>query len=418
MKHLCTKILLAMLISMMGINAFAHDIEVENADGVTIYYNYINDGKELEVTFRGSYYNQYYNEYQGNIIIPEEVTYMNRTRKVTSIGKRAFYNCSGLTSVSIPNSVTSIGNSAFFQCFSLTSVTIGNSVMSIGDYAFQYCGGLTSVTIPNFVTSIGDYAFQYCRGLTSVTIGNSVTSIGYGAFEGCSGLTSVTIPNSVTSIGYVAFSNCSGLTSVTIPNSVTSIGEGVFSNCSGLTSVTIPNSVTSIGSNAFNGCSGLTSVTIPNSVTSIGYGAFEGCSGLTSVISLIEEPFRIYGKSSGSGTFDIDVFYNVTLYVPVGTIDKYKSTEGWKDFLFIEEGTLPSGLANVRANPVLIQNNGNVLSISGAPEGAEINVYSLSGQKAGSAKAASESTDVITTLNAGEIGIVKIGEKAVKVAIK
>ena len=532
MKHLCTKILLAMLMSMMGINAFAHDIEVKNADGEAIYYNYINDGKELEVTFRGSHDDQYYNEYQGNIVIPEEVTYMNRTRKVTSIGNFAFSGCSGLTSVTIPNSVTSIGGYAFLGCSSLTSVTIPNSVTSIGERAFYNCRGLTSVTIPNSVTSIGNGAFYNCSSLISVTIPNSVTSIGDGAFYGCSGLTSVTIPNSVTSIGDWAFSGCSGLTSVTIPNSVTSIGGSAFYNCSGLTSVTIPNSVTSIEQEAFRGCSGLTSVTIPNSVTSIGYSAFYGCSGLTSVtipnsvtsigegafydcrgltsvISLIEEPFKISGKSSSYRTFPLDVFNNATLFVPVGTIDKYKSTEGWKDFLFIEEGTGPNGggtptiqkcdkptisyqkgkltfncttegavyqytitdndiqsgsgnelqlgvtynisvyatksgyensetatatlcwidvdpktegftngVANVRANPVLIQSYGNVLSISGAPEGAEINVYSLSGQKVGSAKAVSESTDVITTLNAGEVGIVKIGEKAVKVAIK
>ncbi len=481
MKHLCTKILLAMLMSMMGINVFAYNIEVKNADGVTIYYNYINDGKELEVAQANS--NSYYS---GNIVIPEEVTYMNRTRRVTSIGRWAFYNCS-----------------------SLTSVTIGNSVTSIGSQAFSNCSSLTSVTIPNSVTSIGDWAFYDCSGLTSVTIPNSVTSIGSEAFYGCSGLTSVTIGNSVTSIGERAFYGCRGLTSVTIGNSVTSIGERAFYGCRGLTSVTIPNSVTSIGSSAFYGCSGLTSVTIPNSVTSIGNLAFAYCSGLTSVISLIEEPFKISGKSSDYRTFPLDVFNNVTLFVPVGTIDKYKSTEGWKDFLFIEEGTGPNGggtptiqkcdkptisyqkgkltfncttegavcqytitdndiqsgsgnelqlgvtynisvyatksgyensetatatlcwidvdpktegitngVANVRANPVLIQSNGNVLSVSGAPEGAEINVYSLSGQKVGSAKAVSESIDVITTLKAGEVGIVKIGEKAVKVTIK
>ena len=134
---------------------------------------------------------------------------------------------------------TSIRNSAFYDCSGLTSVTIPNSVTSIGDWAFAYCTGLTSIEIPNSVTSIGDRTFFGCSGLTSVTIPNSVASIGYGVFYGCSGLTSVTIPNSVTSIGDWAFAYCSGLTSVTIPNSVTSIGDWAFSGCSGLTSVTI-----------------------------------------------------------------------------------------------------------------------------------------------------------------------------------
>ena len=372
-RHSITKILLTILISMMGANAYAYDIEVKNADGVTICYNYINDGKELEVA-KGSY--------QGKVVIPEEVTYMNRTRKVTSIGVEAFRNCFRLTSVTIPNSVTSIGVEAFRGCTGLTSVTIPNSVISISDKAFYSCGGLTSVTIPNSVTSIGvevfygcmsltsvtisnsvtsigDGAFSYCSGLTSVTIPNSVTSIGEKVFSGCFNLTSVTIPNSVTSIGYRAFFLCA-VTSVTIPNSVTSIGVEAFRECRGLTSVTISNSVTSIGNGAFSYCSGLTSVTIPNSVTSIGDGAFSYCNGLLSVtipnsvtsigdeafagidmptvISLIENPFDI-----NSSTFSNNTFKNATLYVPKGTIDKYKTTEGWKDFLFIEEGTGPNG---------------------------------------------------------------------------
>jgi hypothetical protein len=131
----------------------------------------------------------------------------------------------------------------------------GYPVTSIGDGAFFSCSGLTSVMIPNSVTSIGEGAFFSCSGITSVTIPNSVTSIERGAFMGCSGLTSVMIPNSVTSIGGGAFWNCSGLTSVMIPNSVTSIGGGAFFSCSGLTSVMIPNSVTSIGEEAFKGCS-------------------------------------------------------------------------------------------------------------------------------------------------------------------
>ena len=355
---------------MLPLVASAHDIEVQNADGVTIYYNYINDVTELEVTYRGSYSSDYSNEYQGNVVIPEEVTYMNRTRKVTSIGHGAFSGCSGLTSVTIPNSVTSIGSSAFSGCSGLTSVTIPNSVTSIGNFAFGNCYGLTSVTIGSGVTSIGHGAFYYCSGLTSVTIPNSVTSIGAEAFSGCSGLTSVTIPNSVTSIGEGAFRYCSGLTSVTIPNSVTSIGAEAFSGCSGLTSVTIPNSVTSIGEYAFYYCSGLTSVTIGSGVTSIGGSAFDGVD-IPTVISLIENPFTITGKTSDSRTFSQNTFNNATLYVPKGTIDKYKATDGWKDFLFIEEGTGGGDTPTTQKceKPTISYENGK-LTFSSATDGA------------------------------------------------
>ena len=202
---------------------------------------------------------------------------------VTSIGGKAFLDCTSLTSVTIPDSVTSIGKQAFMYCTSLTGVTIPDSVTSIGSSAFSYCKSLTSVTIPNSVTSIGGQTFMGCSSLTSVTIPNSVTSIGGCAFMDCSSLTSVTIPNSVTSIGEYAFYNCSSLTSVTIPNSVTSIGEYAFYNCKSLTSVAIPDSVTSIGEYAFYNCRSLTSVTIPDSVTSIGDDAFSNCKSLTSV---------------------------------------------------------------------------------------------------------------------------------------
>lgn len=171
---------------------------------------------------------------------------------MTSIGKSAFYDCSGLKKVivsdiaawcgiifgdshanplsyakhlysaedteiqdlNIPNSVTSIGEFAFYNCSGLTSITIPNSVTSIGGSAFENCSGLTSVNIPNSVTSIGGHAFENCSSLTSVNIGKGVTVIGFQAFKGCSALTSVNIPNSVTSIEKSAFSNCSSLTIV------------------------------------------------------------------------------------------------------------------------------------------------------------------------------------------------------------
>ena len=116
------KQLLFLALMILPLVASAYDIAVENADGVTIYYDYINDGTELEVASGGA------NKYTGDIVIPNEVTYMGKIRKVTSIGDYAFCNCKELTSVTIPNSVTSISYGTFSLCSSLTSVDIPNSV--------------------------------------------------------------------------------------------------------------------------------------------------------------------------------------------------------------------------------------------------------------------------------------------------
>ena len=161
----------------------------------------------------------------GDVVIPEGVT---------SIGYRAFYYCSSLTSIVIPESVTSIGDSAFYGCSSLASVVIPEGVTSIGDEAFYYCQSLTSVVIPEGVTSIGGEAFKYCSSLTSVVIPKGVKSIGNWAFSGCSSLASVVIPEGVTSIGGGAFWDCSSLTSIVIPEGVTSIGVWTFDGWQGL----------------------------------------------------------------------------------------------------------------------------------------------------------------------------------------
>ena len=346
-----------------------------------IYYSYDRDTQTACV--------EHY-EYVGDIVIPASVTLDGITYTVTSIEDYAFSECTGLTSITIPESVTSIGEDAFSWCTGLTSVHIPESVTSIGEEAFTGCTGLTSITIPNSVTSIGDRAFWACEGLTSITISESVTSIGVQAFNGCSGLTSITIPNSVTSIGdyafggcysltslsignsvtsigAIAFYDCIGLTNVTIPNSVTSIGKDAFSGCRSLTSIqvdkdntvydsredcnaiietasntlvagcmntVIPGSVTSIGEVAFNRCTGLTSITIPESVTSIGVGAFQFCTGLKDVYALRTSPAE-YGA-------DESCFYGVptstcTLHVPTGTSEAYASLAPWSAFENIVE---------------------------------------------------------------------------------
>ena len=150
-----------------------------------------------------------------SIKIPSNVESNGQTYTVTSIGNFAFSWCTGLTSVTIPDSVTSIGYGAFSECISLTSVTIPDSVTSIGDFAFTHCAGLTSVTIPGSVTSIGDYAFSECSGLTSVDIPDGVTSIGDRAFGNCTELTSVTFAGTVPeNWGDSPFHNCHAMQTV------------------------------------------------------------------------------------------------------------------------------------------------------------------------------------------------------------
>ena len=248
------KQLLLFFLMMLPLVASADAVEING-----IWYNLTAGTKQAEVTKNPS-------KYSGSIIIPEKVTYESIEYTVTSIGKRAFRECSNLTSITIPNSVMSIGESAFSSCFSLKKVIINdlaawcNIVFSSNPLTYAqhlYSDENTEIkdlVIPDGVTSIGSEAFHNCSGLTSITIPNSVTSIGGGAFMYCEGLASITIPNSVTSIGDNTFASCTNLTSVTIPNSVTSIGDNAFSQCTNLTSVTIPNSVTSIGNNAFSYC--------------------------------------------------------------------------------------------------------------------------------------------------------------------
>ena len=310
-------LLLALLTLLLPLAANAYDFE---ADG--IYYNRNSNGSSVTVTYRTTSYNSY----SGSVVIPSTVTYNNKQYSVTSIGDYAFKGCSGLTSITIPNSVTSIGANSFGYCSSLVSVVIPNSVKTIGMNAFSNCNSLRSVNIPDGVTTIEHHVFWKCYALSSISIPKSVTKINSYSFEGCGGLTSISvasdnpkydsrndcnaiietetntllrgcqntiIPNDVTSIGEYAFDTCDGLTSISIPENVTSIGDMAFSNCLYIESIKVANGNKKYDSR--NNCNAIIETTskklvlgcqntiIPNNVTSIGEYAFFNCKGLSSI---------------------------------------------------------------------------------------------------------------------------------------
>ena len=293
------QVLFAILLLSIARNAYAYDFSAVCSSGQTLYYNITSDST-VSVTYPRYYYNGgnpdynvYYYGYScptGNLIIPDSVLHNSIYYRVTSIGDHAFWRCSGIHNLVIPNNVTSIGNGTFSDCSNIDSIYIGSGVCTIGGDAFRNCTNLRYMfyNAKNLSTSYFMRSDAYSSPFyntptpyfTKLIIGGSVNTIPKGCFEGCNSIDSiVVIPDGVTSIGEYAFMGCSGIDSLYIGSSVISIGREAFSGCSNIESISIPNN-TIVDSNAFSGCSRLRDF---SGGGSIGDNAFCGCINLSSV---------------------------------------------------------------------------------------------------------------------------------------
>lgn len=305
-----------MIFTLIPIAAFAENV-YSGSCGKDLSWEYDDEKRTLTISGTGNMPNYYSKSTEGSLApwvnskIKEEIETVVISDGAANIGEYAFFECTGLKSVTIPGSVITINKGAFYNCTALSDITFPSGVASIGDEAFQYCDSLKSVTIPGNVKNIGEGAFYSCGELTKVVIESGTESIGKFAFNYCRKLNDVTISDSVVSIGDNAFQftgfynddsiwdvlyignhlikaddwalNKDKISDCVIKSGTKTIADSAFNGCGGLKSITIPDSMVSIGSHAFEGCSGLTGMVIPKNVTNIGDYAFYSCTKMESI---------------------------------------------------------------------------------------------------------------------------------------
>lgn len=331
MRHLSCFFKIALLVALLGVslNAQGYDFVVGG-----IYYDYNADGVSVSVSAP-----MYSWQYKDVVSIPDTVSHDGQSLTVTAIGDSAFWYCSGMTHITMPEGLRNIGDNAFSFCTMLTELSLPSTVTVIGSEAFAGCWNLCSVTvaagnpvfdsregcnaliesatgklllgcvntvipqgvttigqssfawskitvvdIPEGVTAIEDYAFDHCDYISQLTLPSTLVTIGYSAFNGAyANLTELRLPDSLISVGGYAFANCNGLEQIDFGHGLQHIGNLAFFGCRGLAEVDLPESLLSIDDGAFMNCTGLTNFHVPASVTSIGSGIFQACENLSSV---------------------------------------------------------------------------------------------------------------------------------------
>lgn len=372
------------------------------------------------------------------------------------LAHRLHLNGKELVELVIPNTVTKIGDGVFGNCISIAKVSIPNSVECIGDKAFTGCNKITTIELPNSVTSVGDYAFRDCTNLAYITIGNSITDIDRHCFDNTrwrvnylssdvyldyillegsdtrvikegtrviasqaflgTYLREIEIPNSVKYIGESAFRSCYYLKKVVLPKSLTCVRDYTFMSCRELTNIVIPDSVMSIGTNAFAYCWQLKNVTLGKSLKFIEDGAYFECYP-DNIYCYAEVMPSTEGNTFSSSTIN---FVGTTLHVPNKMIEDYKSTAPWNEFYdivpLIEEEL---SIAPVFDFSVSIQSSNGVITIEGLETDTPVAVYATSGAEVANGVAEEDATLTLeTNLQKGDIAIMKMGTKSVKVVMK
>ena len=299
------KLLLFLACICVSVASYAHDFEVNG-----ICYDKISETEVAVANYNGDVTCHYYT---GNLVIPESVSYESSVYKVTTIGDKAFYNCSELTSVVMPSTIKTIMSFAFFSCQGLSNIVIPNSVNHIGADAFASCRGLTSIVIPESVTTLSENLLWDCINLTSVSLPETLTNIEKQAFLYCEKLSAIHIPSTVEKIGEAAFAGCWELPSISLPLGIKTIGNDTFSACRALASCVIPEGVASIGARAFQYCKALRSVRIPSTVSEVDEDAFQLCNALEEVhISDLSSWCNINFKTKLDKDYQGVYFYNAT----------------------------------------------------------------------------------------------------------
>ena len=370
------KLFLSTLLLALPLLAVAYDCQMDG-----IYYNLIPKGNVAEVTHGGT-------GYSGSVTIPEKFTYEGVEYSVTSIGSGAFDGCSGLTSVTIPNSVTSIGSGAFWHCSGLTSVTIPNSVTSIGSSAFRDCSGLTSVTIPNSVTFIGGGAFYECTNIEKVFSGiKMIFNINKTVFSDKTYLNAML---------YVPSGRIEAYKAATGWQNFVYIEEGEPE------SIVIP------------GAPKCATPSISYSNNELTFScATEGVEyKYTITDSDVKTDYA--SKVSLSATYEISVY---AMKEGLGNSDVATATLVWTDAIFtVTTPETPTSAKAVQESiPVLISANGGVITVKSEQEGQAVAVYTADGKALGSSTVKDGQATVATNIQRGEIVIVKVGGRSVKV---